>query len=174
MLGSGAVIFASVGSMLPFERLVRGVDDWAGANPETPVFIQIGESGFEPRHAAFARILPLAEFRERLRGCHLFVAHAGMGSILQALEERKQTLILPRHRARGEHTSDHQIDSAERFAQRPGLRVVDTIADLHREMSTMLAAPLTIDAAIADSASPELLAGVRSFLDGRHPSRAGA
>ncbi|MFD2579020.1 hypothetical protein ACFSTD_11260 [Novosphingobium colocasiae] len=38
MLGRGAVIFASVGSMLPFERMVRWVDQWAGANPEAPVF----------------------------------------------------------------------------------------------------------------------------------------
>ncbi len=174
MLGSGAVIFASVGSMLPFERLVRGVDDWAAVNPDTPVFIQIGETEYEPRYAPFARILPLTEFRERLRACDLFVAHAGMGSILLALEERKQTLVLPRHRDRGEHTTDHQIDSAERFAQRPGLRVVDTIEDLHREMTGLLANPLVIDAAIADRASPELLAGVRSFLDGPRPSPAGA
>jgi UDP-N-acetylglucosamine transferase subunit ALG13 len=165
------VIFASVGSMLPFERLVQGVDEWARDNPGQVVYIQIGETEYEPRHVPFTRMMPMAEYRERLRACDLFVAHVGMGSILQALEERKQTLMLPRHQEWGEHTTDHQIHTAERFGHLPGLKVVDSVADLHREMTALLADPIKMDEAISDHASPELLAGVRSFLDGvRAPS----
>lgn len=171
MLGGGPVIFASVGSMLPFERFVRGVDEWARDNPDEAVYIQIGGTEYEPRHAPFTRMMPMTEYRERLRTCDLFVAHAGMGSILQALEERKQTLMLPRHQEWGEHTTDHQIHTVERFGHLPGLRVVDTVEDMHREMTGLLANPLVMDAAISNQASPELISGVRTFLAGiRAPS----
>ncbi len=166
VLGIGVVIFASVGSMLPFERLVRAVDDWAHAHPDENVFIQIGETEYEPRHAPFARMISMTEYRQRLRSCDLFVAHVGMGSILQALEDRKQALLLPRHQEWGEHTTDHQIHTAQRFGHLAGLRIVDRVDDLHRQMSALLREPLAPGEAIASQASPELLAGLRDFLNG--------
>lgn len=166
MLGRGTLIFASVGSMLPFERLVRAVDEWARDNPAQDVFLQIGETEYEPRHAPFARMVAMTEYRRRLRECDLFVAHVGMGSILQALEDRKQMLMLPRHQEWGEHTTDHQIHTAERFGHLPGLKVVDTVEELHREMGALLQVPLAMGDAISNQASPGLLAGVRNFLDG--------
>jgi hypothetical protein len=49
--------------------------------------------------------------------------------------------------------------------------VVDSVEDLHREMSALLAAPMAIDTAISDQASPQLLAGVQAFLSSvRAPS----
>ena len=35
-------IFATVGTQLPFDRLIRGLDSWAECNPEVEVFAQIG------------------------------------------------------------------------------------------------------------------------------------
>lgn len=152
--------------MLPFERLVRGVDEWARDNPPEALFMQIGATQYEPKHAPFARMIPMAEYRQRLQSCDLFVAHVGMGSILQALEDRKQMLMLPRHREWGEHTTDHQIHTAERFGHLHGLKVVDTVEDLHREMTALLQSPLATGDAISNHASPGLIAGVRDFLDG--------
>jgi len=164
MLGSGAVIFASVGSMLPFERFVRAVDEWAGDHPQEEVFIQIGETGYEPRHAPFARMIPMADYRERLQSCDLFVAHVGMGSILQALQLRKQMLMLPRLQKLGEHTTDHQLHTAARFAHTKGILIVDDIVSLQREMSHLLVEPLETGEGISDSASPELIGHVTTFL----------
>lgn len=160
------MIFASVGSMLPFERLVRAVDDWASAHPDQDVFIQIGDTEYEPRHVPFARMITMTEYRQRVRECDLFVAHVGMGSMLQALEDRKQALLLPRHQEWGEHTTDHQIHTAQRFGHLAGLRIVDTVEDLHRQMSVLLEEPLAVGEAISSQASPALLAGVRNFLNG--------
>lgn len=90
------MIFTSVGSMLPFDRLVRAVDDWAAANRHVPVLIQIGDGTYQPRHADWVRIMPHDLYARRLAECTLFVAHVGIGSIFQALEARKQLLMLPR------------------------------------------------------------------------------
>jgi UDP-N-acetylglucosamine transferase subunit ALG13 len=163
-LGIGAVIFASVGSVLPFDRFVRAIDDWAGAHPDQQVFIQIGEGKFEPTHAQWVRIMPHDEYRRRLAGCSLFVAHVGMGSILQGLEERKQMILLPRHRDLGEHTTDHQLHTASRFAGMPGLQIVDDVPSLQAAISASVAAPMQTEKALSPFASQELLNNVRGFL----------
>jgi hypothetical protein len=66
MLGGDPVIFVSVGSMLPFDRLVMAADDWAKANPDDPVFIQIGEGAYEPKQAPWVRIMPHGEYLQRM------------------------------------------------------------------------------------------------------------
>jgi len=113
------MIFASVGNMLPFDRLVRAVDEWAAENPNTEVIIQIGNGVYEPRYAQWLRLLPHNAYLARLHECDLFVAHVGMGSILQALVARKQALLLPTHASLGEHTTEHQSETLAGSAHRP-------------------------------------------------------
>ncbi|TPE45061.1 glycosyltransferase [Amaricoccus solimangrovi] len=165
------MIFASIGSMLPFDRFVRAVDEWARDNPSEEVFIQIGEGEYEPVHAPFARMLPISEYRRRLRECDLFVAHVGMGSILQGLEARAQMLLLPRDIALREHTTDHQIHTARRFQGRPGLRIVETTEALREEMTRLLREPMRVGGGdFSTKASPQLLDAVATFLKGGTPT----
>jgi len=164
------MIFASVGSMLPFDRFVQAVDDWALANPGEEVFIQIGEGAYEPRHAPWVRIMPHGEYRRRLDECDLFVAHVGMGSILQGLEARKQMLLMPRQASRKEHTTDHQLHTADRFRHTPGLMIVDEVPELHAAMSRLLKEPLAPSDGISPHAQPTLIAKVADFLGGRSPT----
>lgn len=169
-MGVGAVIFASVGSIMPFDRLVRAVDEWAASNPGRDVFLQIGEGEYEPRHVPWVRLMPHDEYQRRLAGCSLFVAHVGMGSILQAMEERKPMLALARHRSLGEHTTDHQLHTAARFSNVPGLKVVADENDLKMEMSAHISRPMQQTAGISPYASQELLDNIADFL---RPARAG-
>lgn len=158
------MIFASVGSVLPFDRLVRAVDEWGGAHPEREVFLQIGNGEYEPRHVRWTRMMPHDEYRNRLKECSLFVAHVGMGSILQALEERKQMLLLPRHRSLGEHTTDHQLHTASRFRDVTGLRIVDDAEALQSAMTLLIDRPMEPSNAIPAYASHELLDNIAAFL----------
>jgi UDP-N-acetylglucosamine transferase subunit ALG13 len=165
------VIFASIGSMLPFDRFVRAVDEWARDNPGEDVFIQIGAGEYEPVHAPFARMVPLADYRRRLQECDLFVAHVGMGSILQALEAQAQMLLLPRDIALGEHTTDHQVHTARRFKGRQGIQIVDTTEALRDEMTRLLREPMKVEAGdFSTKASPRLLSAVATFLRGGTPT----
>jgi UDP-N-acetylglucosamine transferase subunit ALG13 len=164
MLGQRPVIFASVGSMLPFDRFVRAVDEWAAAHPETPVFLQIGAGAYEPQHAEWARIVPHADYAKRLRECDLFVAHVGMGSILQALEARKQMLLMVRDRGRGEHTTDHQLHTARRFADTPGLRITEDETELKQLIGELLAHPLPSGDALPSAAPAAFIDRISGFL----------
>jgi UDP-N-acetylglucosamine transferase subunit ALG13 len=158
------VIFASVGSILPFDRFVRAIDEWAGENPDRDVFIQIGEGEYEPRNVPWARMMPHDEYSRRLAECSLFVAHVGMGSILQAMEERKQMLALARHNSLGEHTTDHQLHTAARFQGIAGLKIVDSADELKAEMSALIDNPMQRARGISPHASKELVDNVAEFL----------
>jgi UDP-N-acetylglucosamine transferase subunit ALG13 len=140
VLGGGHMIFASVGSMLPFDRFVRAVDAWAGAHPETPVFVQIGKGDYEPKHAAFARMVTPADYTRRVAQARLFVAHAGMGSILQALEAGTPILITPRDPALKEITNHHQAATIAHFGDRPGISVAPAVEMLPQAIDAALAA----------------------------------
>ena len=164
MLGPSGMIFASVGSMLPFDRFVEGVDAWAGANPGTPVFLQIGDGSYEPIHCPSARIVPHREYQRRLAECTLFVAHVGMGSILQALEIGKQMLLLPRHQSLREHTTDHQLHTADKFRDTPGLLIVDDVPAMQAEMTRLVHQPMQGSAGIPRFASSAMTDKVRDFL----------
>jgi UDP-N-acetylglucosamine transferase subunit ALG13 len=158
------MIFASVGSMLPFDRLVMAVDEWAAANPSEEVFLQIGRGEYEPKHAPFVRMMPHTEYRRRLDDCDLFVAHVGMGSILQSLETRKQLLMLPRLAALKEHTTDHQLHTAARFRDVEGLLIVDDVAELQAAMTRLLREPLASSEGISRFATQPLIDNVSAFL----------
>lgn len=163
------MIFASVGSMLPFDRLVKAVDEWAAANPSEEVFLQIGRGEYEPRHAPFVRMMPHTEYRRRLEACDLFVAHVGMGSILQSLEARKQLLMLPRLASLREHTTDHQLHTAARFRDVQGLLIVDDVDALQAAMSRLLREPLQTSAGLSRHAPQPMLDRVAEYLTARSP-----
>ena len=164
MLGTRAVIFASVGSMLPFDRFVQGVDAWAGDNPGTPVFLQIGGGGYEPVNCPWARIVAHGDYQQRLAACTLFVAHVGLGSILQALEIGKQMLLLPRHARLREHTTDHQLHTADKFRDTPGLLIVDDVPAMQAEMTRLVHRPMQGSAGIPRFAPSAMTDKVRDFL----------
>ncbi|RDE06301.1 glycosyltransferase [Sphingomonas aracearum] len=158
------MIFASVGSMLPFDRLVEAVDDWAGAHRQERVFVQIGEGSFVPRHAAWTRMMSHPEYLAALGGCDLFVAHVGVGSMVQALEIGKQALLLPRLAERGEHTTDHQLHTAARFGDTAGIEIVHSAGELQQRMTALLHAPLAAGT-LASVAPATMLKRVMDFLE---------
>ena len=166
LLGQRAVIFVSVGTMMPFDRLVRTMDGWAAAHPDMPVTIQIGSTPYEPVHARFVRLMPAAEYRRAIAAARLFVAHAGMGSIITAIEAGKPLLMLPRLKAEGEHNTDHQLATARTIGNRPGLHVADDADDLLVRLDALLADSGRAPAPIARYAAPLLIGHVRAFIHG--------
>lgn len=151
--------------MMPFDRLVRTMDEWAAANPSIPVEIQIGKGAHEPRHARWVRKLALPEYQARVAGCRLFVAHCGMGSIISAIEAGKPILMLPRLAAQGEHNTDHQLATARHIGTRPGLHVAADADDLKARASALLADAGTAPAPIARFADPAFTDRIRAFIE---------
>ncbi|KQN04300.1 glycosyltransferase [Sphingomonas sp. Leaf25] len=116
------MILVTVGTQLPFDRLIRAVDEVAPRLP-MPVFAQIGRGRYQPQHCRFAANVPPVEFDDLLRQASLIVGHAGIGSVLMAQKMGKPLLVMPRRIAFGEHRNDHQLATARALEERPGIYV---------------------------------------------------
>jgi UDP-N-acetylglucosamine transferase subunit ALG13 len=120
------MIFLTVGTDLPFNRLVRSMDAWAGQHDEQPVFAQVGRLGrndYRPEHMEWVEMLPVHEFDMAYQLTDIIVAHAGMGSIIMALDLQKPIVLLPRKASLGEQRNEHQLATARKFGDRPGIIV---------------------------------------------------
>ncbi|SLN67510.1 hypothetical protein TRL7639_03891 [Falsiruegeria litorea R37] len=128
------MIFATVGTQLPFDRMLHALDDWAGGNPGVPVFAQIGSSQGSFQNMETIENLGQAEFRQRFKAARLIVAHAGMGTILSAAELGKPIILMPRRFHLGEHRNDHQMDTAQEMARLSNVTVVEDNEALHETL----------------------------------------
>lgn len=137
MLRVGHLILLSVGTQLPFDRLVRTVDDWAMAAGRTDVVAQVGPSTYAPRSLKAFPFLAPEPFRELQLNATIMISHAGMGSILTALEYGKPIIIMPRDHLRGEHRNGHQMATAERFKAVPGIYVAFDEHDLVEHLTRL-------------------------------------
>jgi len=156
------MIFVTVGTQLPFDRLVKAVDEWAGANPGREVFAQIGPSELQPIHIASVPFLTPDAADRQFRAAELVIAHAGMGSVITALKYHKPILILPRVAALGEHRNEHQLATARWLGMRSGINV----AWSEQEMMNFLDGrqQLSPGGDISDSADPQFISKLRSAI----------
>ena len=158
------MIFLTVGSQIPFDRLVAAVDTWAGRSGRE-IFAQVCETQLSPAHLQWKPRVPPEEFRERVRQASLVVAHAGMGSILTALEFGKPILVMPRRAALRETRNDHQVPTAKWLQERGSVAVAMDETELfeHLDRFDELEAP----GQISRWASPALLDSIRTFIADR-------
>ncbi|MGV6814609.1 MAG: glycosyltransferase [Phycisphaerales bacterium] len=157
------MIFVTVGHQMPFDRLVKAVDEWAAANDRDDVFAQIGMTDYQPSHIKWAKTCSPDEFEQRMADAEFVIAHAGTGTILAALEHGTPIVVMPRRAALLETRNDHQIATAQRFAQMGHVLVADDEGALPAllEQSDQMQAGEKIDSC----ASPELLNALRAFVD---------
>lgn len=102
------MIFVTTGVQMPFDRLICKMDEIAGRIDEE-VIMQIGQSQYIPVHAKYFRLMENDKIKKLNRDARVVVSHAGIGSILTALEQHTPVLILPRLKMLGEAWDDHQL-----------------------------------------------------------------
>lgn len=159
------MIFVTVGTQLPFDRMIGTVDSWLEGR-EIECFAQTAGGELQLRHMKSKPFLDAAEFDDCFARADLVIAHAGMGSILSALSSGKRLLIVPRRAALGEHRNDHQMATARRFESVAGVRVVYDHADLPDVITQMLDGD---DEASVERISPyapdSLINGLRNLIE---------
>jgi UDP-N-acetylglucosamine transferase subunit ALG13 len=155
---------------MPFDRLVRAVDCWAASNGRRDVFAQIGPDAWRPRHIDWAMFLSPAAFRAKVNAADLLVAHAGMGSILTAMEHGKPILVMPRRGSLRETRNDHQVATATRFAAQGRVTVAMDEAALLQQLNEL--PTVATCRPISRFASPQLINTVRSFICGTNQAPA--
>lgn len=105
------MIFVSVGSRdYQFDRLLKEVDRLIETGIiNTPVFAQIGNSGYIPKHYSYKRYLEKEEFSDTQDKAELIISHGGTGALVSTLKKGKKVIAVPRLARFGEHIDDHQM-----------------------------------------------------------------
>jgi len=157
---------------MPFDRLVRTVDEWAHARSKaSQIFAQIGMSEYQPKAIEFARFLDPLEFRRRVDSASVIVAHAGMGSIITALEHSKPIVVMPRRAELNETRNDHQVATAVYLSRQHRLVVAFDEHQLLEKLDQLDSLPAT--ERIGTYASPHLISAIRQFIEEASKARAG-
>ena len=123
------MILLTIGTQLPFDRLVKAMDDIAATLPED-IFGQIGHASYTPVHMQWAATLRPDEFDKKFRDASVIVSHAGIGTILAAQKHRKPLVLMPRLASHGEHRNDHQLATAQQVRDKPGVYVAEDAEEL--------------------------------------------
>lgn len=106
------MIFVTIGTSEPFDRLVRALPDGGGEE----LVVQCGESSLRPEGATVHTYLPFEDLVELVRRARVVVCHAGVGTILTALANGRRPIVVPRLARFGEAVDDHQVALARRLA----------------------------------------------------------
>ncbi|MCF6303368.1 MAG: hypothetical protein L3J13_09255 [Devosiaceae bacterium] len=108
------MILLCVGNSIPFNRLVRTVDNWVDKKPTRTVFAQIGNAEFEPKNIGFIDFFENENTRaEQLNKAGLLVCDMSLDLLLPAIERGLPILALPRLSIFGEETGIDQITLAK-------------------------------------------------------------
>jgi UDP-N-acetylglucosamine transferase subunit ALG13 len=164
VLGSRFVIFVTVGSMFPFDRMISMMDDWALQNPRQQVLAQIGGGKYEPKYMRWNRILAPNAYKQTVQSSQLIVAHAGTGSVFTACTFCKPIVLVPRRAAEKEHTTDHQLDTARWLENKPGIFVAWSEDDLGQALERAENSVGNIQSLIDPFAPQAFIDRIRNFL----------
>ena len=152
------MIFVTVGTNeARFDRLLHAV---AGLELDEELLVQHGHSS--PIHSPRAELvgfLPFDGMIETIRRARVVVTHAGVGSIMVALANRKRPIVVPRLKSFGEAVDDHQLQLGRRFASAGLVTLVEAPADLAEALERPEEAATVLPTASA------LAADLRSFVD---------
>ncbi len=158
------MIFVTVGTQLPFERLLESVDVWAAKKTDQTVFAQVGQTQYQPKNFQTVVSMTPNEYDRHLSSADVIIGHVGMGTIISGIQYNKPLILMPRHAHKGEHRNDHQLSTARQFGK---LSLV-TIVDSQEEMESALKVVLHKKNAGTDAGSmmvsPSLVKKISDFI----------
>jgi UDP-N-acetylglucosamine transferase subunit ALG13 len=151
------MIFVTVGTQLPFDRLMAGVDQWAEVSGYREIFAQRGRGEYSPRYMRSEAEITPREFNQYVMASELLIAHA-------ALDYAKPIVLLPRRASLGEHRNDHQLATVQKFAQLPQVFAATTVDELAAAVERALSVTDQVVTGLGSNASAQLLDAVRGFV----------
>lgn len=154
------MIFVTIGTQIPFDRLIEMLDRIAPELDEE-IYAQALRGKYKPEHFKLVDFIEPDEFDKVFAQARLIVAHAGMGTILSALHNSKPLIIVPRIAALGEHRNEHQTVTALVMKEKKYAYV----ATDEEELRQLLHKDLHPLKKIGEFASESLIKSLNDFID---------
>ena len=127
------MIFATCGtSPMPFDRMMSAL----AALPPAELIVQHGPSQ-APRCAAAHPYLPFGEILDLMEQADVVVSHAGVGSIMCALQTGRVPIVFPRLKRYSETVDDHQAELGTALAERGTVLVASNAEELARAVQSL-------------------------------------
>ncbi len=159
------MIFLTVGTQFPFDRLVKAVDDACSQGLITEeVFAQIGQSSYESKNFKCVESLDKNSFDKYMKDCSAVISHSGMGTITMAMELNKPMFAMPRSPEYGEVVNGHQFAIAREFEKLGHVLVAydeKQVSDKVQQLSTFIPKPRQCQAQAVSARLSEFLSGIK-------------
>lgn len=112
------MIFVTLGTQdKPFARLIKAVEKQVElGNITDEVIVQSGCTDYKSDKLKIINYMKIDEFNSYLKQADVIITHAGVGTIIQALENNKKIIAAARKEEFGEHVSNHQQQLLESFS----------------------------------------------------------
>lgn len=156
------MIFCTVGTQLPFDRLVEYLVRWSSDNSGISVVYQVGGSERFIESDGFHALIKEPFFSATFDSSDVVVSHAGMGNIIRALDSGKPIVVVPRVSAYGEHINDHQLDTADSFSGLPNVFLANDYDEFVLAMSR--ACDFKAEFVVSDTGLRKLISAVAEFV----------
>ena len=155
------MIFVTVGTQLPFDRLICAVDEIAADLHGEEIIAQTNGGVYIPVHINTFNYVCATDFDALLTKARLVISHAGIGTIISALMKKKPIIIMPRLAFLGEHRNEHQLATAMKVNE---LNYVHVAYDKKQLRDLLLNGDIQNLQCIGDYASEELIRSVFDFI----------
>lgn len=111
------MIFVTLGTQdKPFKRLLNAVERQIKlGNINEEVIVQSGCTKYESDKMKIINYMNGEEFNKYLKEARVIITHAGVGTIIKALEENKKVIAAARKSVFGEHVNNHQEQILDNF-----------------------------------------------------------
>lgn len=159
------MIFVTIGTQEPFDRLVRCMDLLVPELRGVEVVAQVSHTEYSIQNMKSFSFLEPQKFNEQFSKADLIVSHAGMGTVISAMKLEKPIIIFPRLASLGEHRNEHQLATARVLEKLKYIHVAYDEAMLKKMIQTFINGDLKSLHRIGDSASPELIGSIRQFIE---------
>ena len=159
------MIFVTIGSQEPFDRLIKAIDEIAVELPEKIIVAQVFNSKYKVKNIKTVEFISPLEYNNYIDQSELIIAHAGMGTILSVLQLEKPLLIFPRLSKYKETRNDHQVATSEWFEKHNYLYVAYHEEQLRIKVLEILKNKSGSLHQINDSASRELIDSIKQYIN---------
>jgi UDP-N-acetylglucosamine transferase subunit ALG13 len=124
--GEDRMIFVTCGSSpVGFDRMMRALEGLSASE----LTVQHGPVA-APACATAYDFLPFGRVVELMQEADLVISHAGVGSIMCALQAGHVPIVFPRLKRHGETVDDHQLELASAIAERGTVLLATNAAEL--------------------------------------------
>src|SRR4051812_14648184 len=159
------MIFVTVGSQLPFDRLIQAVDNIAPSLQGKEIVAQVFGMKYQPKNIKTLDYISPGDFKDYVQSSELIISHAGTGTILSVSQLQKPLIVFPRLGKLRETRNDHQSATCRMLEKTSGLQVAYDEKQLKEKINAFLRSELPVMEKVPAFASAQLLNSIRSFIE---------